>query len=178
MMNQQKTPKSKICKCGKEYIPYLINGLPTSKKCFPCLLRSQNNKKKKPIRAKSDYQKTEDKAWVWVSRYIRKRFSFGDEYCVCYTCKALKHWKDIDAGHYIKRQYKATIFDERNLRPQCRACNRFHGGKQHEFGIHLEEEYGMGILQQLNKKSLEYKRYSISELESIAKEYRQKFNNL
>lgn len=75
------------------------------------------------------------------SEYIRRRFSVNG-LCVCVTCGRAGEWKELDAGHYISRVWRATRWDERNVRPQCPRCNRRLGGVQHVFRQQLVDEYG------------------------------------
>lgn len=75
-----------------------------------------------------------------VSRYVRLSHASAKGFVRCYTCGALKHWKKIQCGHFIRRQYLATRFDLRNLRPQCVGCNIYGDGKMVEFSKKLEKE--------------------------------------
>jgi len=84
------------------------------------------------------------------SKYIRLSNS-KNEICRCYTCGAMNHWKEMDAGHYITRQHKATRWDERNVKVQCRRCNRFESGVSDEFALHLLKDYGQEVLEELNR---------------------------
>jgi hypothetical protein len=63
-------------------------------------------------------------------------------FCTCITCNKLEHWKDIDAGHYISRAVNTTRWDERNVKPQCKKCNRFMEGAKHLFRMALVCLYG------------------------------------
>jgi len=112
----------------------------------------------------------EDKLWKVFSIYIRNKGSHNGANR-CYTCNMFEDIKNLDAGHYIKRQYNATKYDERNVKPQCRKCNRFMGGNQDEFAIHLEKDYGEGILQDLDKLKWSYKKFDIKELERLIEYY-------
>lgn len=84
------------------------------------------------------------------SQYIRKK-DLKNECNRCYTCKKIITYEETDAGHYITRQHMATRFDERNVKPQCRRCNRFQSGCADEFALHLLEDYGADVLAELNQ---------------------------
>lgn len=79
-----------------------------------------------------------------VSRYVRlsyaKRGPGGNMFASCYTCGTTKTWKQMQCGHFIRRQYLATRFDLRNLRVQCVGCNIYGDGKMVEFSAKLEKE--------------------------------------
>ncbi len=58
----------------------------------------------------------------------------------CFTCGARHHWKNMDNGHYIGREWIGTRWDLRNLRPQCTSCNCYQEGNKHLFAYNLEKE--------------------------------------
>src|SRR3990167_1977322 len=103
------------------------------------------------------------------SEYIRKKNANHQGFVTCITCKKIEFWKDTDAGHYISREHLETRFDERNVWPQCRACNRFHEGRKDEYALALIEKFGESILKELNKAKYSYKRYSEGELKNKIK---------
>lgn len=74
------------------------------------------------------------------SKYIRLSYADKDGMVICYTCLKKFFWRQIQNGHFIRRQYLATRFDKRNCRPQCVGCNIFGDGKTVEFAARLEKE--------------------------------------
>jgi hypothetical protein len=81
--------------------------------------------------------------------YIRRRDADNDTgYCKCVTCSKTIHFTESDAGHFIGRQYLSTRYDERNVKAQCRKCNRFDYGRQFEFSIYLGNDLSQELLQQ------------------------------
>lgn len=105
------------------------------------------------------------------SIYIRRR-----DKGVCYTCGVKRDWKDMDAGHYIKRQHNELRFDERNVHCQCRKCNRFEGGMMDEYAINLQMQYNVRILAEFNRKKHKIKQFKVGELEEMIKRYKRKTN--
>jgi len=105
--------------------------------------------------------KIKKKLWKLFSEYIRQR----DE-GKCFTCSTQKHWKDMDAGHYIPTSIcgEYLYFDERNVNCQCTACNRFKHGNLTEYARRLVEKYGGGILKKLDKIKREQKTMSAVEM--------------
>jgi len=126
---------------------------------------------------KKDTKTLEDKLWKVFSLYIRTKGS-NNGANRCYTCGTFKDIKELDAGHYVKRQYNTTKYDERNVKPQCKKCNRFMGGNQDEFAIHLKKDYGDDILEELNKLKWGYKKFSIEELEERITYYKEQLKIL
>lgn len=79
----------------------------------------------------------------------------------CWTCGETKHWKQVDAGHYISRRHKSVRWDLRNIRPQCKICNGFGKG----FG----REKLPGEAQKFAEK-LEAQGVDVGELEALGRQ--------
>lgn len=125
-------------------------------------------KKLKPL------NKLEALLWTHFSTYIRSKDADFQGFVNCYTCGKRIDWKyEAEAGHYIKRSYKALKFDERNVKPQCTRCNHFLDGNQDEFADHLELDYGHGILQKLKALKYQEKRFTRQELMELIEHYKQ-----
>lgn len=107
-------------------------------------LRYRKRRKKKPVMEKYPTLKTTDSNFSKSIRlsYVVSVQSPETVYCRCYTCGKVEHIKDIQDGHYIKRNCKAVRFDRNNSRPQCVACNLYGKGEQEKFRAHLVEEIG------------------------------------
>lgn len=80
--------------------------------------------KPKKERLKSIAQEL-DAAAVLCQRMVRLKAADDDGYCVCITCGARKHWKEMQGGHFIERGKKATKIEEANIHPQCPQCNQW-----------------------------------------------------
>ena len=76
------------------------------------------------------------------SEYIRRRDADENGYVKCCTCPAVKHWKEIDAGHFISRKHMNTRWRETNCHPQCQNCNRSKRGSLVEYLMFMKEKYG------------------------------------
>ena len=117
------------------------------------------------------------KADKWFSIYIRLRDSI-DEYCTCITCGAVRHWRNLDCGHWIKRQHMGTRFDERNCASQCKQCNYFEQGRSAEHEAYIIKRYGYPIRDLLKSAERNCKKYSTFELDLLADHYEEKAKNL
>lgn len=110
----------------------------------------------------------ENKLWTLFSIFIRKRDAIiDDEYIKCVTCGKVKHWKQVDAGHWITRGCKATKFDERNVHAQCKQCNKWGSGKPAIHENKIIEMYGVEVrdeLLELSKTTRHFNRYELEEL--------------
>lgn len=113
----------------------------------------------------------EQKLWKVFSEYIRLKFSNENGYCQCYTCGAIRFWRSFDAGHGIGRQHKATKFDEKNVRPQCKPCNGFEGGRREEFKRKMDLEHGAGTWDLMELKSKQRTKIGDFEFDVLMKHY-------
>ena len=120
----------------------------------------------KELKAEQTYAKLIKKLDKVFSIFIRKR-----DKGKCFTCSTQKPWKEMDAGHYKKRQHLGTRWDERNVNCQDTSCNSFKGGNMDVYAIRLEAKYGYGILQELEELKKKDKKYKTSELEKLIKKY-------
>jgi len=109
-----------------------------------------------------------------VSEYVRRK-----EKGICYTCGNVKpSWKYQEAGHYKGRISMGTRFDERNIHCQCRICNQWMGGNKEVYKVKLVEQYGPGIIEELDRKSSQIKVFDIGELQDLIKEYKMKIKKV
>lgn len=103
-----------------------------------------------------------------VQKSVRMKHADDNGMCICCTCGVEKHYTELDAGHFVSRKFKNTIFDERNIRPQCQACNRFKNGEPAKYAIYLKEEIGEKEFFKLLYASQEPRKFTKEELAKIA----------
>ena len=90
----------------------------------------------------------------------------------CYTCGLTQNWRKMDAGHFQSRGKFSTRWDPMNVKPQCKRCNGFRSGEQFKFARHLDEEYGPGTAMELEAKSNQTAKHSVSDLRDLIDKYR------
>jgi hypothetical protein len=95
----------------------------------------------------------------WFSYYIRLRDSSPEGYAACCTCKRMFWWKEMDCGHYSKRNL-AHRFNEKNCHAQCGYCNDRMKGEADKHGKHIDELYGSGTAELLRGTERTPKNYS------------------
>jgi len=71
------------------------------------------------------------------SQYVRLRVCDEYGFSDCFTCGTRRHWKEVDAGHFITRAKFATRWDPVNVQFQCKRCN-MNGGQQYAFSRKLD----------------------------------------
>lgn len=129
---------------------------------------------KSTTKVRSPYKKAEDKAWDQFSLFIRLRDSDANGIIRCCTCGKMKHWKRMQAGHYMSRRNKATLFDERNVHGQCAGCNAWQGGRAQDHAVFIDRKYGQGAAEKIRIDSKKECRRRITDLPWIEEEYRKK----
>lgn len=97
------------------------------------------SKRKKKPRSISSLKKELDRVF---SLWIRQRDT------KCYTCGAL----GTQNGHFAPRQILSLRWDERNCHSQCSRCNLWLGGNPSVYAVRLVEQYGEGILREIELK--------------------------
>lgn len=112
------------------------------------------------------------------SEYIRLRDADEGGTTQCVTCGAYKFWRDIDAGHFIKRQHRSTRWDERNVHPQCTRCNHFMGGRQDDMSLYILRLYGKETLLELMQLKYQTRKFVRTELEDLIKHFQEKLEAL
>jgi len=113
------------------------------------------------------------------SKFIRLRDSgltINGEYRigVCITCGRRKPWQQMDNGHYIKRQYLPTRFDEKNCNLQCKHCNAFEQGANEKYKVAIDKKWGPGTAEMLEIKKHNKSKLDKFEYIVLIKHYRQK----
>lgn len=114
------------------------------------------------------------KVWKLVSTYIRKKYADHQGYAKCITCGIRKPIRELHAGHFRHGSTKATFFFEKNIHPQCRSCNFYKDGARDVYAVKLEELYGHGILQEIDKLDDPRFVWTMEKLKSIEGEYKKK----
>lgn len=105
------------------------------------------------------------------SRYVRLKDADQGGTVECVTCRKLFYWKEVDCGHFIKRQHRSTRWDERNCAPQCTRCNHFMDGRQDDFAKHILDTYGQSAFDELMTLKYQTKKHSRAEIEEKIERY-------
>jgi len=112
------------------------------------------------------------------SQYIRRKYMNHSGMALCCSCLKWYHISNMDAGHYVSRRQNALRYDERNVHPQCRKCNRFSEGNKAGYTLYLQEKYGPDVIADLNREQHIIKRFRVAELQELIKETRKKMKKL
>jgi len=118
------------------------------------------------------------KADFWFSRMIRLRDADENGCAKCCTCGVYKPVKEMDCGHWIKRQHQATRFSEMNCATQCKKCNAFEQGRDAEFERFLVGKYGQDKIDWLKMQGKSTLKRSGFDLTYLAVYFKQKATEL
>lgn len=108
------------------------------------------------------------------SQYIRRSNADNNGYCTCVTCNKTFHWKEIQAGHFMSRKHYSIRWDERNVKPQCVACNLYRAGEQYKYSLFLGSEVA-NVLYLQSKELVKFTNY---ELEDMINDYSDKLKKI
>ena len=108
------------------------------------------------------------------SQYTRLSNADNNGYCTCVTCNKTFHWKQIQAGHFMSRKHYSIRWDERNVKPQCVACNVYRAGEQYKYSLFLGKELA-NVLYLQSKEIVKFTNY---ELEDMINDYSEKLKKL
>lgn len=111
------------------------------------------------------------KAWDAVSLYVRTAAADFAGYVMCVTCGVVKHYKQMQAGHFIGGRHNAILFDLRNIHPQCYSCNIGKHGATLEYLDFMKQKYGMKVVNELRRLDRTTKQFTVEELQNIRKTY-------
>lgn len=120
-----------------------------------------------------------NKLWKLTSLYVRLRGSDFDDNCSCVTCGHTRHYKEMQAGHFIpKAQGNATAWDLRNIHPQCYRCNINLGGNGAEYFPFMLKTYGSEVVDELRQLSNTSRKISRVQYEEMIEHLQQKLQEL
>lgn len=109
------------------------------------------------------------RAWDAISLYVRQVDADPEGYVKCFTCSTTKHWKELDAGHFI---HNKLDYDLDNLKPQCFSCNRKKSGNLAIYLERLLELCGHEVVEELMRKKNIVTNYTVTDLLAIEEKYK------
>ena len=117
------------------------------------------------------YKKAKAKAWTEFSLWVRLSAANSRGYAACVTCGAIKHYKRLQAGHFVPGRGNAILFDERGVHPQCFGCNIFKHGNPRMYNRWMKKHYGQAVIDELDDLSLTSRKYTIPDLVKLSTYY-------
>lgn len=123
-------------------------------------------KSKKPTKKKTEKERKtlHKKCWKLMSELVRRKDSDSWGNVRCFTCPAILHWKEMNAGHW---KHGSLDFDERNIRLQCPRCNLYLSGRLEEYTMRLVKENGIEWVERLANDASRHLGYRLEDLKKI-----------
>jgi len=113
------------------------------------------------------------------SEYIRRRDADMDGMVKCCTCNTKKHWKKMDAGHWIRRSKSLiTKYHEKNCHAQCIPCNQFREGNPEKYDRFIINKYGVEVFDELIELSNTETKWIQFEVDELTDVYKKKIKDL
>lgn len=129
-------------------------------------------------RKKRSHKAVKNKAWKFFSEYIRRAYADRNGNAECYTCGAVAHWKEHQAGHAIPGRHNAVLLDEDVVRVQCISCNIFRRGNYPVFVTKLIKEHSASWFEQKLSDARKTIKYSRSDWMGFIDQYKKKLEGL
>jgi uncharacterized alpha-E superfamily protein len=109
-----------------------------------------------------------------VQRLVRLKAADSNGMVKCWTCDTVKHWKEMQGGHFIERGKTATKMLEENIHPQCPSCNQWGMKKASTVLLYRREMvawYGEDFVSWLENESKKSIRHTRQELQALIADY-------
>ena len=130
------------------------------------------------MKKKPTVRSLKKKLWTTFSLYIRMRNANYNGYVMCVTCGIKKHYKQMQAGHFLPGRRNSVLFDPRNCHSQCYACNCMKYGNTVKYFRYMQDRYGDNVIKDLEKKDTISKQFDVEELEDMIDYYKEKLKCL
>jgi len=111
-------------------------------------------------------------AWTQFSIWVRTRGADSNGMNTCVTCGTRKHWKELQAGHFIAGRNNAVLFCERGCNPQCYSCNVGKHGNTVAYYKWMLKEFSQDVIDELILESNQTRKWLAGELVEIAAHYK------
>lgn len=111
--------------------------------------------------------------WPLFSLHVRVKDADDRGYNSCITCGVVKHYKDLQAGHFIPGRHNAILFDERGCHPQCYHCNVGLKSNPRRYDRYMRENYGDAVIKELEVLDDTNKQFTKPEIISMIEHYRE-----
>jgi len=143
-----KKVKIKLCKvCWKQLKEGSLTKFCT-KKCQESVAKEKRAKTREKKKETTTYLKK--KLWIVISEYIRRKYADSDGLASCVTCSDRKHWKELQAGHFVPSGSSSYLrYVENNIHPQCYHCNINLWSNPIEYRFFMEREYGKDFVDKM-----------------------------
>lgn len=109
----------------------------------------------------------------WIVLRDCDKYALNGMFAPCYTCGKVKHFFDLQGGHYKSGRGNAILFDERGCHAQCKQCNCWpeRYDVPTKYKAHMLEEYGQEVVDEFEVLKGQTKDITLEELNDIYFKY-------
>lgn len=129
-------------------------------------------------RKKKTIAKLVDDLAILMQKYVKLKAADSNGYVQCVTCKTIKHWKEMQGGHFIGRKWTATKLLEENIHPQCPCCNGPLRGNMIQYTLFMQDTYGREFVDELETMKHQTRKYTRAEIEELDREIKDNIKGL
>lgn len=112
------------------------------------------------------------------SEYIRRKDAGAYGRAMCVSCGMVAHYKAMQCGHFLSRNYLAGRWNEKNCFVQCPVCNVFKRGNYPGFASFLNRTYGPERIEELLALKRKAVKFYASDLQTLIDRYTLKLKAL
>ena len=138
---------------------------------------SVDSLKKLTMPRKQSLKTVKNKAHELLQRLVRMKAADENGYVQCVSCGVVRHYKQMDGGHFISRTYSFHSLREENIHPQCKGCNRFFGKCHDDYRRYMVEMYGEEFVNWLTDTKWTIHKWSIPDLNEQIAEFKQRIKD-
>lgn len=140
----------------------------TKSKASSMTKRKDAGRKTKSItrRRRSNAKLAEDCA-IDLQLLVRLKAANKEGQCQCVSCGVVKHWSDMQGGHYMGRSAIATKLLEENIHPQCRRCNLRSSTSHVGYTLYMLDMYGKEFIEELKQMAARDFKWSRNDIEQL-----------
>lgn len=144
-------------------------------------LRSRSTLKTSPARRRAPKKKRKKRlttgqlkkrAWREFSIFIRARGADSEGMVKCCTCGSVKHWKQMQAGHFIPGRLNNNLFSESGTNAQCSFCNVVRNGNGPRYYQFMLAKHGQEVIDDLMLRNDQTHKWLPGELQSLWEKYK------
>lgn len=109
----------------------------------------------------------------WVCLRDCDLYQKNGMFASCISCNKLKHFKDLQGGHWLDGSHTSTLFEANNCHAQCRQCNNWTTVKVKDtYRENLVKKIGSKEMERIEQLHHSTKEYTAQDLESIYLDYK------
>ena len=124
--------------------------------------------------------KVVDAAATILQKLVRVKAAHDNGQVQCVTCNKWDHWKEMQGGHWISRRHTSYKLDERNIHPQCPACNGFlmkYGNGEAIYTTWMIDYYGRDTVDEMLANKNQTRKYTRTEVADLVADWKEQLKH-